>query len=54
VVVVIDDGGETLDGDRDAGDLPGVHAKGAEIAFDPATHLAVLPYSSGTTGHRRA
>jgi acyl-CoA synthetase (AMP-forming)/AMP-acid ligase II len=51
VIVVIDDGGETLDGDRDAGDLPGVHAKGAEIAFDPATHLAVLPYSSGTTGH---
>jgi acyl-CoA synthetase (AMP-forming)/AMP-acid ligase II len=51
VVVVIDDGGETLGGDRDAGDLSGVHANGAEIAFDPATHLAVLPYSSGTTGH---
>lgn len=22
-----------------------------EVSFDPATHLAVLPYSSGTTGH---
>jgi acyl-CoA synthetase (AMP-forming)/AMP-acid ligase II len=22
-----------------------------EVSFDPATHIAVLPYSSGTTGH---
>lgn len=31
VVVVIDDGGETLDGDPDAGDLSGVHAKGGRL-----------------------
>lgn len=32
------------------GDLIGAGASAPEVAFDPATHLAVLPYSSGTTG----
>ncbi|QJU53211.1 AMP-binding protein [Herbiconiux sp. KACC 21604] len=26
-------------------------AAAPDVSFDPATHLAVLPYSSGTTGH---
>ncbi|MEV0032086.1 AMP-binding protein [Nocardia sp. NPDC050793] len=31
-------------------DLLGTGAPAPEVSFDPATHLAVLPYSSGTTG----
>lgn len=31
-------------------DLLGERAPAPEVSFDPATHLAVLPYSSGTTG----
>ncbi|MGC0365485.1 acyl-CoA synthetase (AMP-forming)/AMP-acid ligase II [Rhodococcus sp. 27YEA15] len=31
-------------------DLLGEDATAPEVSFDPATHLAVLPYSSGTTG----
>jgi len=31
-------------------DLLAAGAKAAGISFDPATHVAVLPYSSGTTG----
>lgn len=31
-------------------DLLGERAPAPEVSFDPATHVAVLPYSSGTTG----
>jgi acyl-CoA synthetase (AMP-forming)/AMP-acid ligase II len=32
-------------------DLFAQQATPPEVSFDPATHIAVLPYSSGTTGH---
>lgn len=42
-----------LDGADGHPDLRGLLGEGRpapEVAFDPATHVAVLPYSSGTTG----
>lgn len=39
------------DGHPSAADLLGAAASPPEVAFDPAAHLAVLPYSSGTTGN---
>jgi len=45
--VVVIDGAEGHPGLRD---LLAVGAPAPEVDFDPATHLAVLPYSSGTTG----
>jgi acyl-CoA synthetase (AMP-forming)/AMP-acid ligase II len=39
------------DGHPDADDLLGAGAAAPDVAFDPETHLAVLPYSSGTTGN---
>ena len=50
-VVVLDGPGEAVDGHPNAADLlrPGFGAP--DVTFDPATHLAVLPYSSGTTGN---
>jgi acyl-CoA synthetase (AMP-forming)/AMP-acid ligase II len=39
-----------LDGDGLPAGLPGGHAA-PPVRFDPATHLAVLPYSSGTTAN---
>ena len=42
-----------LDGAEGHPSLPSLLAEGheaPEVSFDPATHLAVLPYSSGTTG----
>lgn len=42
-----------LDGAEGHPSLPALLGEGRgapEVAFDPATHLAVLPYSSGTTG----
>ncbi|MBT2597408.1 AMP-binding protein [Arthrobacter sp. ISL-72] len=32
------------------GDLLAAGARAPDVSFDPATHVAVLPYSSGTTG----
>ncbi len=37
-------------GHPSAAALLGAGAAAPEVAFDPSTHLAVLPYSSGTTG----
>jgi acyl-CoA synthetase (AMP-forming)/AMP-acid ligase II len=45
-VVVIDG----ADGHSSLRDLLSLGAAAPEVSFDPATHLAVLPYSSGTTG----
>ncbi len=39
------------DGHPSAEDLLGAGATAPDVSFDPATHLAVLPYSSGTTGN---
>jgi acyl-CoA synthetase (AMP-forming)/AMP-acid ligase II len=39
------------DGHPSAADLLGAGFPAPAVSFDPATHLAVLPYSSGTTGN---
>ncbi|WNG94644.1 AMP-binding protein [Mycobacterium sp. ITM-2016-00318] len=39
------------DGHPSAEDLLGAGFPAPKVSFDPATHLAVLPYSSGTTGN---
>ena len=46
--VIVLDGAE---GHTSLRDLLDLGAPAPEVSFDPATHLAVLPYSSGTTGH---
>ena len=50
-VVVLDGPGERVDGHPNLVDLLGPGLPAPEVTFDPATHLAVLPYSSGTTGN---
>ncbi|MBI3216398.1 MAG: 4-coumarate--CoA ligase family protein [Mycobacterium sp.] len=50
-VVVLDGPGETVDGHPNADDLLASGADAPTVSFDPATHLAALPYSSGTTGN---
>jgi len=50
-VVVLDGPGEATDGHPNAEDLVGAGLPAPEVTFDPATHLAALPYSSGTTGN---
>jgi acyl-CoA synthetase (AMP-forming)/AMP-acid ligase II len=53
-VVVLDGAGEAADdshGHPSADDLLASGADAPEVSFDPATHLAALPYSSGTTGN---
>ena len=39
-----------VDGGTSLADLVGEAHPAPDVSFDPATHLAVLPYSSGTTG----
>ncbi len=39
-----------VDGSMSLADLVGETHLAIDVSFDPATHLAVLPYSSGTTG----
>ncbi|BBY16805.1 4-coumarate--CoA ligase family protein [Mycolicibacterium litorale] len=50
-IVVLDGPGAVADGHPNAADLIGPGLPPPEVDFDPATHLAVLPYSSGTTGN---
>jgi acyl-CoA synthetase (AMP-forming)/AMP-acid ligase II len=45
--VIVLDGAE---GHSSLGDLLSQGLAAPDVSFDPATHLAVLPYSSGTTG----
>lgn len=45
--LIVIDGAE---GHPSLGDLIAQQAPPPEVSFDPATHVAVLPYSSGTTG----
>jgi acyl-CoA synthetase (AMP-forming)/AMP-acid ligase II len=42
---------ETADGHPNVTDLLGPGAPAPHVRCDPTTHLAVLPYSSGTTGN---
>lgn len=52
-VGIPDDRVIVLDGAEGHPDLPTLLSEGRtppEVSFDPATHVAVLPYSSGTTG----
>ncbi|TPW70645.1 AMP-binding protein [Schumannella sp. 10F1B-5-1] len=46
--IVVLDGAE---GFRSLRDLLALGAPAPEVSFDPATHVAVMPYSSGTTGN---
>lgn len=51
---IADDHLIVLDGADGHPSLPALLGEGhraPDVTFDPATHLAVLPYSSGTTGH---
>src|SRR5574340_956548 len=50
-LIVLDGEGEAVTGHPNAADLFGRGAPEPEVRFDPTTHLAVLPYSSGTTGN---
>ncbi|WP_158853129.1 AMP-binding protein [Saccharothrix deserti] len=50
-LIVLDGDGETATGHPNADDLFAPGAPAPQVDFDPATHLAVLPHSSGTTGH---
>jgi acyl-CoA synthetase (AMP-forming)/AMP-acid ligase II len=50
-VVVLDGPGEAADGHPNAADLLGPAHPAPDVSFDPETHLAALPYSSGTTGN---
>ncbi|WP_219820421.1 AMP-binding protein [Pseudoclavibacter sp. RFBG4] len=45
--IIVLDGAE---GYHDLRELLGAGLPAPEVSFDPATHVAVLPYSSGTTG----
>jgi acyl-CoA synthetase (AMP-forming)/AMP-acid ligase II len=50
-LIVLDGGGETVAVHPNFRDLLAQGAPPPEVDFDPATHLAVLPYSSGTTAN---
>jgi len=50
-VVILDGGGESVDGHPNVDDLLASGADAPQVSFDPAHHLAALPYSSGTTGN---
>ncbi|WP_405863989.1 4-coumarate--CoA ligase family protein [Streptomyces sp. NBC_00005] len=50
-LIVLDGEGEAATGHPNADDLLASGAPAPQVDFDPATHLAVLPYSSGTTGN---
>jgi acyl-CoA synthetase (AMP-forming)/AMP-acid ligase II len=50
-VVILDGAGEAVDGHPNADDLLASGADAPTVTFDPRTHLAALPYSSGTTGN---
>ncbi|MFC4502572.1 MULTISPECIES: 4-coumarate--CoA ligase family protein [Streptomyces] len=50
-LIVLDGDGVAATGHPNADDLLAQGAPAPQVDFDPATHLAVLPYSSGTTGN---
>ncbi|MCF8589634.1 AMP-binding protein [Gordonia liuliyuniae] len=50
-VVVLDGEGSASTGHPNAAELLGAGLSAPDVSFDPATHVAALPYSSGTTGN---
>jgi acyl-CoA synthetase (AMP-forming)/AMP-acid ligase II len=50
-VVVLDGEGQAASGHLNAADLLGPGLPPPQVSFAPSSHLAVLPYSSGTTGN---
>ncbi len=50
-VIILDGEGLAASGHPNAAELLGAGLPAPEVSFDPATHIAVLPYSSGTTGN---
>lgn len=50
-VIVLDGEGQDATGHPNAADLLAPNLAAPEVTFDPATHVAALPYSSGTTGN---
>ncbi|MFW0795193.1 AMP-binding protein [Gordonia sp. CPCC 205515] len=50
-LIVLDGEGLEKSGHPNAVDLLAPNLPAPEVTFDPATHLAALPYSSGTTGN---
>ena len=50
-IVILDGEGLAASGHPNAADLLGAGLPAPDVEFDPATHIAVLPYSSGTTGN---
>lgn len=53
-IVVLDGAGEgSADGFTSLRDLLAEGASAPEVRIDPATHVAVMPYSSGTTGNAK-
>jgi acyl-CoA synthetase (AMP-forming)/AMP-acid ligase II len=50
-LIVLDGEGREATGHPSGADLLAQASPPPEVRFDPATHLAVLPYSSGTTGN---
>ncbi|MFT3716810.1 MAG: 4-coumarate--CoA ligase family protein [Gordonia sp. (in: high G+C Gram-positive bacteria)] len=50
-LIILDGEGQAASGHPNAADLLGAGLPAPDVTFDPATHLAVLPYSSGTTGN---
>ncbi|MFT4043552.1 MAG: AMP-binding protein [Gordonia sp. (in: high G+C Gram-positive bacteria)] len=50
-VIILDGAGLAGSGHPNAADLLGADLPAPEVSFDPATHVAALPYSSGTTGN---
>lgn len=50
-LVVLDGAGQQSDGHPNAEDLMGPGQPPPDVSFAPSSHLAVLPYSSGTTGN---
>ena len=49
--MVLDGAGRSSDGYPNAADLLAAGTPAPQVNFAPSTHLAVLPYSSGTTGN---
>ncbi|PXW35403.1 UNVERIFIED_CONTAM: acyl-CoA synthetase (AMP-forming)/AMP-acid ligase II [Williamsia faeni] len=50
-VIILNGPGEKAGPNPNAIDLLAAGLPAPDVSFDPATHLAVLPYSSGTTGN---
>ena len=50
-LIILDGEGEAASGHPNAADLLGANQPAPEVSFDPSTHIAVLPYSSGTTAN---